>query len=734
MVKIAGSNAFTTKGAQFSGTLTKSGNFNDNDTIALCWGVNILYVYIKALPVNDFDIGTDAGNPELLAAIMQHQQFITDFDCYLEDGIIKINARQAGSDYQLTFQGDAAVTLTQLQEGINAQLTDNYRIAVTAVIDGKILPKSSYPVSGDLTEELPENFDASKTGEAQVDDINDLLVEEQRGHFTFPFDSNVFYTKRQLAKSFRLFASEESGIPVTSGAGKFSDYLYAIQGKIGDFRQGQLNDLGKSFSDYLQQSGMFLSFCPAEKLTDIYAPEVLSFIFFTAGNYSLTVREFYEDGTYYTANRALVSVNAFETVEFDTSYAKIRTHSPLKVTKYQVWLTDSEGSTASEVRTFVLDYRYQQYARYFKFLSPRLGIYETIRTTGAIKKSRNVAKEFVTIPLKAGFNETGKSEKQISANTTVSYDFNAGYFPDKYYADWFQEFLESPDVYWLKNGQAYPVNIQDSKNTVSEDGDYNPEASFTLTHAVTDDFTENFQAQEPVKLGDLNLDFNTDFFLGDSDPVDLTLSLVTKDDVSVYDGSDGAIRVQASGGAWPYTYAWNDGAEGETRENLTAGSYTVIVTDANNDTAQLTVEITQPLDHLFLEEFDNWQDGAPAGWSLVGDTAVVNENDDLRWNYDGPAFVYQSLFFNDVFAGVNKAVRITIKVDELTDGDTLWVTRSIDNGSYINDYRVTSPGLHQITIPYYSYMAAYTDLLLRFDTSREIAHTALIDYITIDYV
>ena len=58
-------------------------------------------------------------------------------------------------------------------------------------------------------------------------------------------------------------------------------------------------------------------------------------------------------------------------------------------------------------------------------------------------------------------------------------------------------------------------------------------------------------------------------------------------------GSNGSINLTVSGGTTPYTYNWG-GVVTEDRTNLTAGVYTVTVTDANSCTATRSVTITQP--------------------------------------------------------------------------------------------------------------------------------------------
>ncbi|MFN4257634.1 MAG: SprB repeat-containing protein, partial [Saprospiraceae bacterium] len=58
---------------------------------------------------------------------------------------------------------------------------------------------------------------------------------------------------------------------------------------------------------------------------------------------------------------------------------------------------------------------------------------------------------------------------------------------------------------------------------------------------------------------------------------------------------DGAARANVlSGGMQPFSFAWSNGANSQQVNNLTAGSYAVTVTDANNCTAVAQVALSQP--------------------------------------------------------------------------------------------------------------------------------------------
>ena len=78
-------------------------------------------------------------------------------------------------------------------------------------------------------------------------------------------------------------------------------------------------------------------------------------------------------------------------------------------------------------------------------------------------------------------------------------------------------------------------------------------------------------------------------------PVAAMQSSFVKQDVSCKFGSDGAIDLSVWGGTAPYTFSWNSGAFlTEDVSNVSAGNYTVVVTDLNNCTDNNTIVISEP--------------------------------------------------------------------------------------------------------------------------------------------
>jgi gliding motility-associated-like protein len=68
----------------------------------------------------------------------------------------------------------------------------------------------------------------------------------------------------------------------------------------------------------------------------------------------------------------------------------------------------------------------------------------------------------------------------------------------------------------------------------------------------------------------------------------------TKTDVTCFGGNNGSATATGSGGTLPYTYLWNNGQNTNVNSTLTAGTYTITLTDVNGCSIKTSVTITQP--------------------------------------------------------------------------------------------------------------------------------------------
>ncbi len=101
-------------------------------------------------------------------------------------------------------------------------------------------------------------------------------------------------------------------------------------------------------------------------------------------------------------------------------------------------------------------------------------------------------------------------------------------------------------------------------------------------------------------------------------------------------GNTGSIDLTVSGGSSPYTYSWTGGATTQDRSGLTAGTYTVTVTDANSCTKTLSVTITQPaalvLNSTIVNPSNCFVADGSIDLSVSGGTLAYTYD----WSNDGP--------------------------------------------------------------------------------------------------
>ena len=79
-----------------------------------------------------------------------------------------------------------------------------------------------------------------------------------------------------------------------------------------------------------------------------------------------------------------------------------------------------------------------------------------------------------------------------------------------------------------------------------------------------------------------------------TEPSALSLSATIDQNVSCNGGNDGEANISATGGTGTYSYAWSNSATGASQNNLTAGNYTITVSDANNCEDTIQISITEP--------------------------------------------------------------------------------------------------------------------------------------------
>lgn len=99
----------------------------------------------------------------------------------------------------------------------------------------------------------------------------------------------------------------------------------------------------------------------------------------------------------------------------------------------------------------------------------------------------------------------------------------------------------------------------------------------------------------------------------------LTGSINSITSVSCFGGNDGAADINVSGGTPPYSYSWSNGATTEDINGVSAGFYSLTITDAASATATVNLSIGQPTPISITRFIDDvsCNGGTDGGISLV---------------------------------------------------------------------------------------------------------------------
>lgn len=145
-----------------------------------------------------------------------------------------------------------------------------------------------------------------------------------------------------------------------------------------------------------------------------------------------------------------------------------------------------------------------------------------------------------------------------------------------------------------------------SQTDVNCNGEYNGEATVTVSGGTT---PYNYAwSSGGTGLNETGLNAGTYTFTATdnhgcttslsidiAEPQVLVSSLISSTNLTCKNSADGTVTFSVSGGVTPYTILWSDGNTGMSGTNLTAGLYTLTVTDAHSCTDSASVTLTEPL-------------------------------------------------------------------------------------------------------------------------------------------
>lgn len=450
------------------------------------------------------------GSIEVMLNMFQHcAPLAENFDMGISNASIiftslNANTLTEGESFGIIINLSSSTKSVAKLEGTRIKLQVN---EVTEALSKAIGSISGEPTAGTGTITID-----SKTyieGKAKFN-IQPQLFREKRGLFSFPEEEAEILTVHNLCTEFKLIATSIKGFPPLSDNAAVSS-IFALPIKVSDMKIAELNNSNKTFSQYLNEQQMWLSW-QAAKRTDVYSTERLYYLAQQSGTLSFWVKKYYTNGTTLTEKRGEIAVTQYQAIECRSGHIAIKSSADnsRSIYRYEVWIQNASGSKLTLPFTYVLDFSYQPWARYFLFKN-KFGAYEMLRTTGRMIQKQKIEKTFATTSLPSNFTFSNQNQKQIDSSKTISYVVNFGFTSTEDIAIQ-NDFLDSNEVYWLKEGTAVPVQVQSSDLTTYDDTTQYLANDFEIVLGLEDYSIQKSEPTLPIYTpGDFDIDFDDDF-------------------------------------------------------------------------------------------------------------------------------------------------------------------------------------------------------------------------------
>ena len=162
-------------------------------------------------------------------------------------------------------------------------------------------------------------------------------------------------------------------------------------------------------------------------------------------------------------------------------------------------------------------------------------------------------------------------------------------------------------------------------------------------------------------------------------------------DVSCYGYNDGAIDVTVQGGTPTYSFTWNDQIHAEDRTELTAGTYTVTITDAHYCTLVESVTLEQPAEFtvaISSGEEEEEEIEICANETVTFTAETTGSIASLQWQKDGENIENAT---SSTLSNINTAGSYTVVATQTTSGCTVTseaITLTVDT---VPNVTITGP-------------------------------------------
>jgi len=293
--------------------------------------------------------------------------------------------------------------------------------------------------------------------------ILSFLENQRLTKFTYPWGSSVFVKHPTHKLAFKLkYAEKYDGQVQQLVNGAFITALMA----------------GGNAHNSTTLTNKFLTNTPAIKKISANCPERLYFYNETGRTVNLQSKKYFSSGSTLTETVGSASLQAGQVYEINADILGSAVPDAGTVVKYDLWLATPDGTSISETKTFLIDYRYYRNTDYFYFLNS-LGGYDLLRCTGRRENTQVIERQ--------EFEDEDRNRRQYYNVMEETYTANTGSISSDMEA-WLNDFMLSRDVYWIRDGAAVPVIITSKKKTPTQDDQRRFNLSFDFAIAKKQEY------------------------------------------------------------------------------------------------------------------------------------------------------------------------------------------------------------------------------------------------------
>jgi hypothetical protein len=397
------------------------------------------------------------------------RDFIFELDLTGVDPRVKVTAKAADPKFNLTLSVQAFVSLAVLENGVAKSRHPNFKIWYELWVENA----SHTGFNQVLTDQFMDVDDAGEAYPNLSKTLTESLIgtdkDFERPDPALPMVQQNFKTCRRY---YIRYGEVYGSVQRVKRVAKTADKWVMLGGT------GKANELNYSIAANFLVAGehKFLKQEDLQKRVSIKQSEWLSMVWLAvpAALVKMHVKTFFSVGLPVEHEvYALAGLLKYDKITYPAGATQLNLTGlyPDKIiTKYEVWLVDGAAVRISEIRTYVLNYEYKEYARWFSSLSS-LGCYDTFFTSGKGSSEYEISTQKAIFSRTADFKFENGETIEFDSSMELKETILTGWLSRRELKR-YRDFFLSWDKFQVRNDRIYPVMLNSKTIKELKDGEH----------------------------------------------------------------------------------------------------------------------------------------------------------------------------------------------------------------------------------------------------------------------